>query len=140
MKNNIIFSGLFLSLILCSILFADEPFAPVVDIPENPKNDPDLMLAIAFLNDVQVPDKDAVGVPAYPEAKIFQTTKAQAGMLPTVRLLSADEVSVVVEFYKKELTDWKHKDFYGIQYFYNGEEQKAMFGQEPLLGYIFDTI
>jgi hypothetical protein len=102
MKNNILYSFLFSSLILCSILFAEEPFAPVIEIPENPKNDPDLTLAIAFLNDVQVPDKDAVGVPAYPEAKIFQTTKAQAGMLPTVRLLSADKISDVVEFYKKE--------------------------------------
>ena len=24
-------------------------------------------------------------------------------------------------------------EFYGVQYFYNGEEQKAMFGQEPVV-------
>ena len=68
MKINILISLLLSSVLFCTLLFAEEPFAPVADLPENPKNDPELALAIAILNDVQVPDKDVVGVPAYPGA------------------------------------------------------------------------
>jgi hypothetical protein len=121
------------SLIFCSILNAGEPFAPKVEVPKNPNNDNDLTLAIAFLNDVIIPDKEEVGVPAYPEAKIFQTTKAQAGMLPTVRLLSEDAIKDVVAFYKEKLKDWKFKDYYGTQTFFKDDVQKAMFGQEPVI-------
>jgi len=118
---------------LSTILLAGEPFASKIAIPENPDNDPDLTLAIAFLENVKIPEKETVGVPAYPEAKIFQTTVAQAEMLPSVRLLSEDEITSVVEFYKKELEGWKYKDFYGIHMFFQGEEQDAMFGKVPVV-------
>ena len=54
-------------------------------------------------------------------------------MLPSVRLLSEDEVTSVVGFYKKELEGWKYKDFYGIHMFYQGNEQDAMFGKVPVV-------
>ena len=131
--RRISISVLILNLIFGTILVAGEPFASKVSTPENPDNDPDLSLAIMIVENVKVPDNEEVGVAAYPEAKIFQTTVAQAGMLPSVRLLSADEISQVVEFYKKELEGWKYKDFYGVHMFYTGDEQDAMFGKIPVI-------
>jgi hypothetical protein len=132
---NIRFTVVFfiLSFALSTFLFATEPFAAKVNIPENPDNDPDLALAIMFLKNIKVPDKEAVGLPAYPEAQIFQTTPAQAGMLPTVRLLTDDKIEKVVEFYKKELDEWKYKDFYGVFMFFYGDETEAMMGQIPVI-------
>lgn len=124
---------LILNLMLGTTMLAGEPFASKVSTPENPENDPDLALAILFVENVKVPDKEEVGVAAYPEAKIFQTTAAQAEMLPSVRLLSGDEIAQVVEFYKKELEGWKYKDFYGVHMFYTGNEQDAMFGKIPVI-------
>ena len=58
---------------------------------------------------------------------------AQAGMLPTVRLLSTDEVSTVIKYYKKELSDWESKDLYGTFTFFKGDETEAMMGQIPVI-------
>ena len=122
-----------LILFINSILFAGGPFAPKADIPSNPNDDPDLALAIIYLENIEVPDQEEVGVPAYPDAKIFQTNRAQEDMLPSVRLLSLDNLTKVVDFYKTELRGWKYKDFYGVHMFYNGKEQDAMFGKEPVV-------
>lgn len=122
-----------LILLINSLILAGEPFAPKADIPGNPNDDPDLALAIIYLENIEVPDQEEVGVPAYPDAKIFQTNRAQGDMLPSVRLLSVDDLTKVVDFYKKELKGWKYKDFYGVHMFYNGKEQDAMFGKQPVV-------
>jgi hypothetical protein len=133
MKGKILYAILLSFIFLSTVLYAGEPFAPVVDIPENPKNDADLALAIMIVKDVKVPDNDVVGVSAYPDAKIFQTTQMQGEMLPAVRLLSTDDIEKVLKHYKDELKDWKYKEFYGIHYLFNGDEQKAMFGMAPVV-------
>lgn len=117
--------------LLISIQIIAQPFAPKIDPPKNPDNDPEIAFAIQILSGVDVPDKSKVGVAPYPGAKIFQTTIAQSGMVPTVRLFSKDDVSTVLEFYKKELSDWKFKDLYGTNTFFKGDEMKAMMCQEP---------
>ena len=121
------------ALLLLSIQTIAQPFASKIDPPKNPDNDPEIAFAIQILSGVEVPDKSKVGVAPYPGAKIFQTTIAQSGMVPTVRLLSTDEVSTVLEFYKKELSDWKFKDLYGTNTFFKGDEMKALMCQEPVI-------
>ena len=129
MKTLISFS-LFL---LFSLQVLAQPYASKIDAPRNPNNDAEIALGIQILEGVTIPDVKEVGITPYPGAKIFQTTIAQSGMLPTVRLLSTDEVGAVTEFYKKELADWKSKDFYGIYTFFKGDEMKAMMMQGPVV-------
>ena len=124
---------LLLFLLLSSVTFA-QPFAPVASVPDNPNNDPDLALGIAFLKDVKVPDKSEVGIPAYPDAQIIATNQGQEEMLPSVRLVSADDIGQVIEYYKKELKDWKNEEFYGTYMFWSGEDKmNAMMGSEPVV-------
>ena len=124
---------LFFFLLLSSLTFA-QPFAPVASVPDNPNNDPDLALGIAFLKDVKVPDKSEIGAPAYPGAQIIQTNKGQEGLLPSVRLVSADDMKDVIDYYKRELKGWNNEDVYGNYMFWKGENKmKAMMGSEPVV-------
>jgi len=130
-KNNLLVALLFL--FYTSINFA-QPFAPVAPIPDNPNNDPDLTLGIAFLKDVKVPDQSEIGMTAYPGSQIIQTSKGQDEMLPSVRLVTTDDSKNVIDFYKKELTGWKSEDIYGVYMFWKGEDKmKAMMGGEPVV-------
>ena len=129
MKTNIVL----FTLLLLSTSVVAQPFAKKIDAPKNPNNDAEIALAIQILADVTIPDIKEVGVSPYPGAKIFQTTSAQSGRLATVRLLSADDVSSVTEFYKKGNERLKSKDLYGTYTFYKGDEMKAMMGQEPVI-------
>ena len=123
----------FFALFLFSLSILAQPYASKIDTPKNPDNDPELAFGIQILSGVEIPEVKDVKVAPYPGAKIFQTTIAQSGMLPTVRLLSTDEVSKVTEYYKKELADWNYKDFYGIHTFFKGDETKAMMMQGPVV-------
>jgi hypothetical protein len=123
----------FFALLILPVSIFAQPFAAKIDPPKNPTNDPEIALAIQILKGVEVPDTKDVGVSAYPAARIFQTTIAQSGMLPTVRLLSTDEVSVVKDYYKNELSDWELKDLYGVFTFFRGDEMKAMMMQIPVI-------
>jgi hypothetical protein len=123
----------FFALLFLSIQTIAQPFAPKIDPPKNPNDDPEIAFAIQILQGVSVPDRNEVGISPYPGAKIFQTTIAQSGFLATVRLFSMDDVSTVTQYYKKELSDWKFKDLYGTNTFFKGDEMKAMMLQEPVI-------
>ena len=98
------------ALLLLSIPVASKPFALKVEIPKKPNNDAEIALAIQILNSETILDIKEVGVSPYLGARIFHTIIAQSGRLSIVRLLSADEVSVVTEYYKKEMSNWKSKN------------------------------
>ena len=123
----------FIAILLLSSSVIAQPYAPKIETPKNPNDDPEIALAIQILQGVSVPDRNEVGISLYPGAKIFQTTIAQAGMLTTVRLFSTDDVNTVTQYYKKELSDWKFKDLYGANTFFKGDEMKAMMCQEPVI-------
>ena len=111
-----------------------DPFAPKADRPGNPNNDPDIALAISFLDNVKIPDEDRVGFPSYHDAKVFQT--AEAGQMGSpifmVRTISQENVDQVLKFYKEKIPeDWEYKDFFGIHYLYIGDENEAMMAQVP---------
>lgn len=131
MKKTILILFVFLTLLVSSLIQADEQFAPKADIPKNPKNDPGLNLSIMFLKNVKIPTKKEVGLPAYPNSKIIQTDAGSTKRLPMVRLLALDEPSKVAAYYKKALSDWKYKEFFGTHSFWKGEEEEAMMGKVP---------
>ena len=77
-----------------------------------------------------VPDRDAVGIPAYPGARLFQSDEASemtmngvtVQTLPYLKLLSTDPVEKVVAWYKEQLPSYGHKDVYGMSWvFWKGE-------------------
>lgn len=123
----------FFALLLLPFSISAQPFATKIDTPKNPQNDPEITFAIQILESAEIPDAKSVGVSAYPDAKIFQTTIAQSGMLPTVRLLSTDEVSAVKDYYKNELSDWELQDLYDVFTFFRGDKMKAMMMQIPVV-------
>lgn len=69
----------------------------------------------------KVPDASVVGIPAYPGALVFQTRELGdmesngQPYLPYIKLLSADPVEKVVEWYKTNLPAYFYQevDFYG---------------------------
>lgn len=124
---------LFVLLVILSSAIKVQPFAPKIDTPKNPGDDIEIVLVIHILKSVIVPDVQEVGISPYPGARIFQITIAQAGMLPAVRLLSKDEQNAVIEYYKKDQSNWTAKDLYSAFSFVRGDEMKAMVGQLPFI-------
>ena len=121
-------------LIILVIPVLSEPFATKADKPDNLNNDPDITLAINFLNNVIIPDKESVGFPPYNDAKIFQTSKpGELGSpLSMVRTFSSDPIEKIIDFYKNNIPEtWEYKDFYGTHYFWGGDENRAMMAQSP---------
>ncbi len=87
------------------------------------------------IDNAKVPDASQVGIPAYPGALIFQTREFGQmksngkPYLPYVKLLSADPVDEVVEWYKKKLPDYffEKKGFLGM-YSYRFWKVKGDYG------------
>jgi hypothetical protein len=120
--------------ILLLLWVTSDPFAPKAERPQNPNNNADISLAITFLENVTIPEKESVGFPAYPDARIFQTSKpGELGSpLNMVRTFSEAQVDEVVDFYKQNMPDdWENKDFFGINFFWSGDENQAMMAQIP---------
>ena len=109
------------------------PFAQIADIPGNPGNDPDLTRAIQYIEAVNIVENDEVGLPAYPGAKVVQTGEGRNGILPMVRLLTADDVSNVVGFYRKQLSGWKFTVSGGTHMLWQGDETAAQQEKIPVI-------
>jgi len=83
----------------------------------------------------KVPDASKVGIPAYPGALVFQTREYGEmksngkPYLAYVKLLSADPVDKVVEWYKKKLPNYffEKKGFFGM-YSYRYWKKKGDYG------------
>jgi hypothetical protein len=121
-------------ILLCFSVLISDPFAPKAEKPKNPNNDPDIALAITFLESVIVPDKESVGFPVYNDAKIFQTTKAGelGSQLNMVRTFSKESIEKVIEFYRQNIpSDWNYEEFYGTHFLYSGDKDEAMMAQIP---------
>ena len=77
-----------------------------------------------------VPDRDSVGIPPYPGAKIFQTRDAGEmsvndetfKTIAYVKLLSTDPVDQVVAWYKEQLKTYTFEDVFGVSWvFWKGK-------------------
>lgn len=96
-----------------------------------------------------VPEKEAVEAPPYPNARIIgagPASEMKVGgvtrrILPMVTLVSKDEVEKVVAFYKKKLEGWNYAHEYGMFHvFWKGtKEQKNMTAPEVPTVVITDT-
>jgi hypothetical protein len=101
---------------------AQDDYAPLIEIPGDASDDPELQIEILMIKQSQVPSRAAVEQPAYPGALVIQSLPAsEMGVngvmmetLPTIRLLSTDEPDKVLAFYQEKLPDWKLTKAWGM--------------------------
>ena len=102
-----------------TITFADNPFAPKVNLPKKLENRD---MWENLVKNWVVPSKEEVGIPAYPGSVIvalkgkswMEANGEKMDTLPTITLATADEMAKVTAFYKEKLADWKYKNSYGM--------------------------
>lgn len=105
-----------------------DAYAPSLSVPSSPPDDPVAKLLILAVRNADLPSKSEVGIPAYPGARIMSTMAAstmevngeEVEGLPALAMLSGDEISEVVKFYKQNLEGWQSEEFYGSYIFWDG--------------------
>ena len=116
---------LFMIFFICIMVFssisilAEEPFAPKIKLQEIMEN---REVWIEMVEGWTVPDKDEVGLPAYPGA--FIVALMDGGpmvvnddtliMLPSMTMATVDDQAKVVSFYKEKMKDWKYKNSFDM--------------------------
>ena len=125
MKNKLLLLSVSFVVGVFSTSLLAEPYADKIKVTSN--TSPMSKMVIEGAN---VPDRDSVGIPPYPGAKILQTRdvgemSANGETFKTiayVKLLSTDPVDKVVAWYKEQLPSYGYKDVYGIAWiFWKGE-------------------
>jgi hypothetical protein len=104
-----------------------EPYAPKVDVPNDAAKN---SLSVMVINAAIVPEKSAVGIPAYPGARVCQTKTAgemrandkKYQTFPYIKLLSTDPPDKIVAWYKDQLEEYTYEDVFGVAWvFWRGE-------------------
>lgn len=119
-------------LLFCLTAFAQTPYAPWAKLAADAPKD-------ISSRKYPVPTKDEVGIPPYPGAVISSvsapskdTTKYTQEVLPFVILVSTDNPSNVISYYKRILTPgkgWTYSEEYRT--FVKGQTAKALTGFVP---------
>lgn len=130
MKYLSILTSVVLFLMITTGFATAQPFAKLVDIPNEMTKEghSDYFDAMVTKNSV-IPSQEEVGISAYPGAKILFTQMnnqsnengTQVDLPKRIFMGTPDSVEQVTEFYKKNLTGWKYKKFYGAPTFYKKE-------------------
>jgi len=102
-----------------TIAFADNPFAPKVNLPKKLENRD---MWENLVKNWIVPSKEEVGIPAYPGSVIvalkgkswMEANGEKMDTLPAITLATSDEMAKVTAFYKEELKEWKYKNQMGM--------------------------
>ena len=123
------------SLLACALLLsfstilAGEPFAPTIAPPEK-MQDRDMWLDL--IEQWEVPDKDAVAMPAYPGAYVvacmgatsMEANGVKSETLPTLTLATEDDQAKVTAFYKEKMADWNYKNSFDMfDVFWTGPDE-----------------
>ena len=120
-------------------IIAEEAFAPKIQIPEGIENHQYLVMQVESW---KVPDKDVIGIPAYPGAFIVAMMDGQVmevnddtiTTFPSLTIATSDDKAKVTAFYKEHLKDWKYKNAFemfdifwiGVDEFNNMDMTQAM--------------
>lgn len=116
--------------ILATELYAPRPVIPA-DVAES-------YLAIAARDSV-IPGRTRVGIPVYPGAVVIRTyavdkRPAKYEGLPIVELISADDYQMVIDFYKKQIPDWRNAELLSAYYFAQHGNLNFFKPEEPHVG------
>lgn len=110
-------------------IFAEEPFAPKIKLPEKMENRD---IWVDMVNGWTVPSKEVVGLPVYPGAFIvalmdggpMEVNDDTLMMLPSITMATVDDQAKVVSFYKEQLKDWKYKNSFDMfDIFWDGPDE-----------------
>lgn len=125
MKNKVLLLSVSMVVGVFSTNLLAEPYADKIKVTSKTS-----AMSKMMIEGANVPDRDSVGIPPYPGAKIFQTRDVGEmsvndetfTALAYVKLLSTDPVEKVVAWYKEQLPSYGHKDFYGTSWiFWKGD-------------------
>ena len=115
MKKSLYPSVIAAAVLWLSVVHADEPYAPKVEIPNNA--DPN-SLAAMVVNAAKIPDKSEVEIPTYPGARVVQTKNTDgsgtSGELPYIKLLSTDPPDKIVAWYRSQLKGYTYEDVFSV--------------------------
>ena len=122
-------------ILFTSSVYAQTPCAPWIKLSKSaPKN--------LTSRSYTIPTKDEVGIPIYPgsfltslSAPRADTLKFENSILPFINLVTKDQPSKVISFYKSKLTKadgWNYSEEYKT--FVQGDVASAMSGFVPAVG------
>jgi len=130
MKHSSILAGAIFLFFLTTTVVIAEPFAALVDIPDEMTKEShgEYLNAMTAKKSI-IPSLQEVGFPAYPGAKILFTQMNNSSNengtsvdLPKrIYMGTSDSVQQVTDFYKQHLNGWKYKKIYGAPTFYKKE-------------------
>ncbi len=133
LRAAIIIGGLFI--LNPATIVAAEPFAPrpviPVDITES--------YLVKAARDSVIPSRARVGIAVYPGAVIIRTYAVDQRPpkyegLPIVELISADDYQTVIDFYKKQIPDWRNAEMLSAYYFAQHGNLNFFTPEEPHVG------
>ena len=139
-KTCFLLTGLFFLILFSTQIWA-EPFAPVVDVPDDllkPTN-PAAIDAMMTKNS-KVPSKEDVGIPPYPKAKIAYTQQPSAANINgkeiqpnhMIFMGTVDPSEEVLSFYRKALSDWEYQEKWGTHIFHEGKGKFELMGESSM--------
>jgi hypothetical protein len=116
-------------------ILAAEPYAQRPTIPADLT---DSYLAKAARDSV-IPSRTRVGIPGYPGAVVIRTYAVDKRPpkyegLPIVELISADDYQTVINFYKKQIPDWRNAELLSAYYFAKHDNLNFFKPEEPHVG------
>jgi hypothetical protein len=116
-------------------ILAAEPYAPRPAIPADVAES---YLAKAARDSI-IPGRTRVGIPVYPGAVVIRTyavdkRPAKYEGLPIVELISADDYQTVIDFYKKQIPDWRNAELLSAYYFAQHGNLNFFKPEEPHVG------
>ena len=129
---TVLFGGWFLLPIYTTVA---EPYAPR---PVIPADIAESYLANAARNS-NIPSRSRVGIPVYPGAVVIRTYAVDKRPpkyegLPIVELISADDYQTVINFYKKQIPDWRNAELLSAYYFAQHGNLNFFKPEEPHVG------
>jgi hypothetical protein len=122
-------------LLTCALLFsftatfAGEPFAPKVTLPEKMQ---DREMWLNIVKQWDIPEKEAMAVPAYPGAYVvacigassMESNGIKTTTLPAITLATEDDQATVTAFYKEKLAEWNYKNSFDMfDIFWTGQDE-----------------
>ena len=116
-------------------IMAAEAYAPRPTIPADIKES----YLVKAARDSIIPSQTRVGIPVYPGAVVIRTFAVEKRPpkyegLPIVELISADDYQAVIDFYKKQIPDWRNAELLSAYYFAQHGNLNFFKPEEPHVG------
>ena len=133
LRAAVLFGGLLI--INSTPIMAAEPYAARPTIPADITES----YLVKAARDSVIPGRERVGIPVYPGAVIIRTYAVDQRPpkyegLPIVELISIDDYQAVIDFYKKQIPDWRNAELFSAYYFAQHGNLNFFTPEEPHVG------